>query len=155
MKRHPSLRRRAGSFPRGARASRGVALIEALIALTVLAVGVLGTLYFQGFVMSSATVSSQRLEAALLADELIAMAHSDTANAGCYANAGVTACGSAAAAAYMADWTARALARLPGAASHLPVVNFAADRTFTVTLQWVQKDGAVVRNHTMATQIGA
>lgn len=152
MNRRP---RRVPGRPRSARASRGVALIEALVAVTVLAIGVLGTLYFQGFVMSSATVSSQRLEASLLADELIAMAHSDTANAGCYANTGVTACGSATAAAYMADWTARTLARLPGAASHLPVVNYAADRTFTVTLQWVQKDGAVVRNHTMATQIGA
>jgi hypothetical protein len=55
----------------------------------------------------------------------------------------------------MTNWTARALARLPGAASHLPVVDYAADRTFTVTLQWVQKDGSVVRNHTVATQIGA
>ena len=134
---------------------RGVALIEALIAITVLAVGVLGTIYFQGFVMSMTTVSQQRLEASMFSEELLGMVLSDPTNAGCYANAGVTTCASANAAAFMTDWTTRAQARLPGSSTHPPAVTFAADRSFTITLQWVQKDGATVRNLIVATQIGS
>ncbi len=144
-------RRAAGAVPA---AQRGVALIEALIGLMVLAIGVLGSLYFQGFMVSSNTVSTQRMEAAMLAQELIAMASSDVDNVGCYATAGGGGCGSAQAGTYLADWLARATARLPGASANPPTAVLQADGVYTVTLFWIQKDGGTTRNHRVATQIG-
>lgn len=141
-------------MPAAGHGQRGVALIEALIGVAVLAIGVLGSLYFQGFMVSSNTVSGQRMEAAMLAQELIAMASSDADNVGCYATVGGGACGSPQATTYLLDWLARASARLPGAAANPPSVELLADGTYTVTLRWKQKDGGTIRNHRVATQIG-
>jgi type IV pilus assembly protein PilV len=146
--------------PRPARSTRprrvdqsGLALVESLVGLLVLAVGVLGALYFQGFMVAAATGSTQRIEASLLAEELVAMAHSDAANAGCYALTSTAPCASPSASAYLSTWRARVMSSLPGADSLEPTVQFSADRTFTVTLQWRQKETGTVRNHTLATQI--
>ncbi len=133
---------------------QGFALVEALISVVVLAVGVMGLLFFQGFLISSATVGNQRVEASLLAEELVSMASADPINAGCYANSGVTTCASAGARDYLSAWELRAKARLPGAAALPPTAVLANDRTYTVTLQWMQKDGGTIRNHRVATQIG-
>ena len=149
------FKRQAGVGARGRRIKEsGFALIEALISMVVLAVGVVGLLFMNGFLMSSATVSNQRLAASLLADELITMAQTDPSNAGCYATSGVTTCASPSAGQFRVDWSSRVQARLPGAAALPPVVDMDADRTFTVTVQWRQKDGSVTRNHRVATQIG-
>lgn len=137
------------------RAQSGVALIEALISFLILAIGILGVLYFQAFLISSMTVNGQRAEATILADELISMAQTDPANAGCLANAGNLACGSANAAAFFQQWLARAAQRLPGAAQLAPIVTHDADRTFTVALRWRQKDGGIERNHLVRTQLMA
>jgi type IV pilus assembly protein PilV len=133
---------------------QGFALVEALISVVVLAIGVMGLLYFQGFLISSATVGNQRVEASLLAEELVSMASADPINAGCYANSGVTTCASAGARDYLTAWVLRATARLPGADTLPPTAVLANDRTYTVTLQWKQKDGGTIRNHRVATQIG-
>ena len=155
MRRGPSHRpaRLAGSTRPGRANQSGLALIESLVGVLVLAVGVLGALYFQGFMVAAATGSTQRIEASLLAEELVAMALSDAANAGCYALSGTTTCASPSASAYLSTWQARVMSSLPGADSLAPSVQFAADRTFTVTLQWRQKETGTVRNHTLATQI--
>jgi len=146
---------RKSGVARCAKDQGGFALIEALISIVVLSVGVVGLLFMNGFLISSATVSNQRLSASLLADELITMAQTDPTNAGCYATTGVTTCASVTAGQFRTDWVNRVKARLPGASSLPPVVDMAADRTFTVTLQWRQKDDGLTRNHRIATQIGS
>lgn len=147
-------KRRAALAQEQPRLQRGVALIEALIGLMVLAVGVLGSLYFQGFMVSSNTVSLQRMEAAMLAQELIAMASSDPANVDCYATGGGGGCASGQASAYFADWLGRVATQLPGAAANPPTAVLQAGGVYTVTLFWIQKDGGITRNHRVATQIG-
>jgi len=146
--------RRTGSRS-GARSAGGFALIETLVSSAVLGMGVIGLLFVNGFLIASATVGNQRLAASLLADELITMAQTDPANAGCFANTVTTTCTSPAAGQFLTDWSARVTASLPGASSLPPVVEMRVDRTFTVTLQWRQKDSGLTRNHRVATQIGS
>lgn len=135
--------------------STGFALIEALVSIVVLAVGVVGLLITSGFLVTATTVSNQRLSAALLADELIAMAQADPANAGCYATSGVTTCASASAAQFRNAWVQRVQNELPGAVTLPPAVQWGVDRTFTVTVQWRQPDSGLTRNHRVATHIAS
>lgn len=91
------------------RATRGVALLEGLIALLVLSVGLLGLAAMQARLVAGSTAAQQRIVATALVDRLLSHALADAGNVGCYlvpAPTGAPACGSAAAADITAQWQA-------------------------------------------------
>lgn len=133
---------------------RGVGLLDALIALAILAFGMLALTGFQSKLVAQATEGQHRMQASQLADELLNTALVDsTANTWCYTLPATGACGSAAAQAYTLAWKARVQATLPGAVA--PTVTWnGAGTPMTAVLQWTwtTKDGstpAETRTHTV------
>lgn len=116
--------------------SRGIGLLDGLIALAILGFGLLGMTRMQISVVKQASDSQARMTAATLGDELLSTALVDLGNANCYTRPAVGPCTSAAAAATAAAWESRVAAALPGAVSAASVR--AGDR-LTVTIAWTGK----------------
>jgi Tfp pilus assembly protein PilV len=144
---------RARSRPRSVQA--GLALLEVLISVTLLAIGALAVLVVNGSLIAASTVGHQRAEAALLAQELIVMATTDPTQAGCYATVGQTACASSLARQGLENWQARVRARIPGVLAEGVSSEYAADQTFTVTVQWRSARSDQTRNLRLATHLGS
>lgn len=150
----------------------GVMLIEALIAILIFSIGVLGIIGLQGSAVKASTDSKYRSEAALLANELIGrMWASDRTQATLQ-----TAYSSANGAAYQQwAWAGTAatpgttsapaqgtvLGTLPGASANRPTVVIAPSvgtvlpsSVVTITIFWQVPGDAAVHNYMTMAQIG-
>lgn len=116
---------------------RGAGLLEALIAMAVLSVGVLGIAQFQMGMLAQTTDSQARLTASALADELLTLMRVDTDNANCYTLPQSGTCTSPAAQALAEEWAERAEAQLPGFVSATSARD--GDFQLLVTLRWTSK----------------
>lgn len=134
------------------RAQRGLGLIDALIAIAILAFGLLGMTRLQGRTVTAATDAQLRTTASQLADELLNTVLVDTANAACYTVPAVGACGSVAAAQRATDWAARVLAGLPGNVTRVVALDAATGR-MTLSIGWTSRDSADPRLLTVATDV--
>lgn len=135
---------------RGTAAQRGVALLEALIAVLVFSIGILALIGLQAFAVKSSADAKYRADASYLASQVINQVWVDQANIANYAlnaNAADCAAGAAPGNAHPAKpLIDQAAALLPGAAGDRQriVVNVAADPNLatqpinqvTVTLCW-------------------
>lgn len=133
---------------------RGSSLIEALIALLILSVAILGLIGLQANLLRIASQAQYRLEASLLAQNIAGMISVDAANAGCYALVAASALpcpvGSSQGAAQAEAWREEVLAALPNATE--PSIAVAADRTATVTLAWKSPKDPAFRNLVLVVQ---
>jgi type IV pilus assembly protein PilV len=132
------------------RATRGVGLIDALIALAILAFGLLALTRFQGRMLAQTTEVQSRWLAMQLADELLSTALVDGPNLACYSVPAAGVCNNATAKANTAAWAARAIDALPGASTALATV---AGTGLTVTLTWTGKDSQDPRQLTVQTDV--
>jgi type IV pilus assembly protein PilV len=132
--------------------SRGVGLLDALVAMAILAFGVLGMTRLQARMVAQATETQSRTTAMQLGDELLNSALVDTANAACYTVPQVGACGNVAAKARATDWEARSKAVLPGAPTAAAVLDAATGR-MTVTLTWTGKESREIRTLVAVTDV--
>lgn len=133
-----------------ARAQRGVGLLDAMIALAILAFGMLGMTRMQSNLVKQATDSQARLTASQLGDELLSTALVDLGNAACYTLPAAGACASVAARASTDAWKTRVLAALPGTPSATSAL--AGDR-LTVTISWTDKAAAEARTLQVTTDV--
>jgi type IV pilus assembly protein PilV len=133
---------------------RGALVLEALAAVCVFSLGVLGTLALQAQAMRSVDAARYRAEAASLAQTLLAMmATADAATlAARYSSSG-------AGEGYAAF--VRLARRLPGAdrSGNEPVVNVSAgpsnaSRRVAITLYWQLPDDVTRRRHDIAAVVG-
>jgi type IV pilus assembly protein PilV len=116
-------------------------LIEALIALLIFFIGVLGLVGLQATLVRGQTDTELRAEAAFLASDLVAQMWADGANVAKYGNcAGHGPCQA---------WVARVEERLPNSSSTV-AVNAAGG--VTITINWSASDGVEHRFST-ATSI--
>jgi type IV pilus assembly protein PilV len=131
------------------RAQRGLTLLEALVALVILAFSMLGLVGMQARLLGASTDAQHRVLAAALADRLLSHAVVDPTHAACYVlPAPPPDCSSAMASAIAAQWQAD-VAQLPdGAASAalltLPMAGGAftgSQQQLRVQLQWTGKSG--------------
>ena len=102
QRQHHQLRLTAGTARR--RASRGIGLLDALIALALLGFGLLGMTKLQTNLVRAGSESAARLTAAQLGDELLSTALVDVDNAACYTLPASGTCNSDAAAERAEDW---------------------------------------------------
>lgn len=130
--------------------ARGVGLIDAMIALAILAFGLLGLTRMQTNLVKQASESQARLTAAQLGDELLSTALVDVDNALCYTLPVDAGCASATAQARTEDWEARVLAALPGDVSAASVLD---DDRLTVTLTWTGKESGEERTLEVTTDV--
>ena len=120
------------------RHARGVGLLDGLIALAILAFGLLGMTRMQTNLVRQASDSQARLTAAQFGDELLNTALVDVDNAACYTLPAAGECASAAASARTTDWDTRVKAALPGTVTAASAL---ADEQLTVTLTWTGRTG--------------
>lgn len=149
----PSLSRQSGSM-----------LVEALVALALFSVGVLGVIRMQGAAIGLSGDAKLRSDAALLAEQIVATMWADQrASLSTYAHqpSGVlcnfsgTSSSNSNVSAWVGDTTklGTVLGSLPGTSIATQQIIVSADNKVTVTLCWQSpKDGAM-RNYVMYAQI--
>jgi Tfp pilus assembly protein PilV len=128
----------------------GAGLFDALIAMAILAFGMLAMTRFQGRTVTQTTEVQSRAAAVQLSDELLSMALVDTGNAACYTLPAAGACGNANARAGTDAWALRAAAALPGTVTSASTL---AGDQLTVVLTWTGKDSNEQRQLTAVTDV--
>lgn len=123
------------------RKGAGFALLEALVALLICAMGVLGVVGLQGAMTRAQTASTFRAEASFLAQQLIGDMWTDRAHLADY---DTSTCNAA-----CQDWRARVAARLPSGAA---TVTVAATGVVSIEIRWTAA-GESASRFTMATSI--
>jgi type IV pilus assembly protein PilV len=130
----------------------GFILIDAMIAIVLFAIGILGMITLQANAVSMASEAKYRTDAAMFADQVMAqMWGSDSATlAARFATGGP---------AYN-TWAAAVTDDLPGAAAHPPQITVDANNLVTVSIHWSPPDEAklgtttpIVHNYVSTTQI--
>ncbi|KLN54682.1 hypothetical protein VPARA_43240 [Variovorax paradoxus] len=122
--------------------TRGVALIEVLVAMLIFMLGVLGLVGLQGTMTRTQTDSKMRADAANLASEAIGRMWVDIANLSSYA--GATTC----TAASCLEWRNKVASVLPGGGA---VITVAANGDVAVTVSWAMPGGETHRYVTRST----
>lgn len=135
---------------RSAGRMRGLGLIDAMIALAILAFGLLGMTRMQTNLVRQSTESQARLTAAQFGDELLSTVLVDVDNAGCYTLPDAGACASDAARARAEDWQDRVLAALPGEVEASAAID---DQRLTVTINWTGKESGQTRTLEVTTDV--
>ncbi len=138
--RHRLLSRRRG---------RGVTLIDALIALAILAFGLIGMTRLQTRAIAQTSESQERLRAAVLVDQMISTVIVDAANRQCYVVPASGTCGSTVASTFAADWKTQVETTLPGGAA----TSALAGNQLTVTVTWTGKESRETRTHRGITDV--
>lgn len=123
--------------------SRGVTLIDSLIALAILAFGMLGMTRLQTRALAQGTEAQARLTAVQFVDELLSSALIDAANHDCYTLPAAGTCGSATARTFTNDLKTRAEGALPGGA--ITSTYTAASGQIYVRFTWTGKESGETR----------
>lgn len=120
-----------------AKAQRGVALLESLIALLIFSMGILAIVGLQGFMIKGTAESKARSDASFLAQNRVAMMWADPANLAGYAEVGTL------------------VPELPNGLRNTVVNIVQGGANVTVTVTWQQPGGAVHNYTTNASVMGA
>lgn len=137
MQEHPIMLTRAPARRRG---QRGMGLLDALVALGILAFGLLAMTRFQTKMVAQASEAQMRLVASQFADELMSLALVDAANVGCYTLPDAGACANNNAKVRAQDWKTRLVAALPSGAATSSITAVGAQQRFTVNIVWTARD---------------
>lgn len=138
-------------LPAKLRLSQGVGLLDALIAMAILAFGLLGMTRLQTRMVAQATETQTRMTAMQLGDELLNTALVDTANAACYTLPQTGLCSKGEAQTLATDWETRAKAALPGTPTAGAVLG--VNGRLTVTLTWTGKESQETRTLVSVTDV--
>lgn len=130
------------------RAQRGVALLEAMIACVILAIGLLGTIGLQARAYSAMNDAGTRAEAVIASDKLFGMMSTDTGHLASYALAAGAAPGTA-----LSKWYADTTTAIPGAVISvvLAAAPVGSSTAVTVTITWKRKATDVNGNQNTVT----
>ena len=137
--------------PRRAR-GRGIGLIDALIALAILAFGLLAITRLQGRMVTSTTDAQLRQTAVQLADELLSTVIVDVSNAACYTLPQSGTCGNAGAKTRTTEWATRVSAALPGSVTRTVTLN-AGTGQLTLNIAWTGKEASEARQLQVVTDV--
>jgi type IV pilus assembly protein PilV len=129
------MQRQEQLLTRRLRPQRGVGLLEALIALAVLAFGMLAMTRFQTRLIGAGTEAQNRLLAMRFGDELLNLVRVDTDNVACYTIPQGT-CASPSAESAREKWLTDVQASLP--LSQTPTAQISGNQ-LTVTINWSAK----------------
>jgi type IV pilus assembly protein PilV len=133
---------------------RGSSLIEALIALLILSIAILGIIGLQANLLRIGSQAQYRMQASLLAQNIAGMISVDGPNVGCYALVARSDFPCPASSTQGAEqaqaWREEVLATLPNASE--PSIAVAANRIATVTLSWKAPNDPATRNLVLVVQ---
>ncbi|MCD2519484.1 hypothetical protein LQ564_24575 [Massilia sp. G4R7] len=133
------------------KAQQGIALLEALLAIVILAIGVIGTVGLQARSVSALADAGQRVEAAIAANKLLGVMNTDFANLN-----GYTVAAGAAPPARLAAWHAETVRQIPGASIAVavtPGAAAAAPATVDITISWRRKADTPTNSHRIVSYL--
>ena len=131
--------------------TRGFGLVDGLVALAILAFGLLGLTRLQTRSLALGTESQARSTAVQFGSELLSAALIDNANYACYTLPAAGACGSPTGRAYTTDWNGRVAAALPGGAA--TSIYDAATSRLQVVVTWTGKSAGESRRMEATTDV--
>ncbi len=132
--------------------ARGSGLLDGLVALAILAFGMLAMTRFQGRMLAQTTEAQSRQVATQMSSELLATVLVDNANAACYTLPQAGICTNTAAATRAADWATRVGTALPGTVTSTATLNAATGR-MTLVVGWTGKDSGEPRRMETETDV--
>lgn len=128
---------------------RGVAMLEAMIAIVILAIGLLGTVGLQARSYSALSDASMRAEATIAGEKLFGIMSNDLPNLGNYALAENGAPSSA-----IAPWLAETKLQIPGAKVAVRLVTQSATTTMVeISIRWTRKTGSAENRHVLTSYV--
>ncbi|MEO7493583.1 MAG: prepilin-type N-terminal cleavage/methylation domain-containing protein [Massilia sp.] len=132
------------------RAQRGVALLEAMLAIVILAIGLLGTVGMQARAYSALSESSMRAEATLAAESLLGIMSTDVSHLDSYAYAHTGTPN-----AVLTGWYNATRASIPGAVIDITVAKTTGTERSKVdiAIAWTRKSGAATNTHRVTSYI--
>jgi type IV pilus assembly protein PilV len=132
------------------RKQEGIALLEALLAAVILAIGLLGTIGLQARAYSALSDAGMRAEATIAAEKLLGVMNSDQANLAAYELAANGVPGTP-----LAAWYTETRTRIPGAQIVVAVDTAAGatSREVAITISWTRKAGMPANAHRITSYI--
>jgi type IV pilus assembly protein PilV len=139
------------------RQQQGIALIEAMVATVILAIGLLGTVGLQARAFSAMNDASMRVEATLASEKLFGMMSTDVANLSAYAMAAGGTPGTV-----LAKWvdetkgTTTTKGTVPGAVISVAVApksNGTNSTAVTIKISWTRTAGGPVNTNTVTSYL--
>jgi type IV pilus assembly protein PilV len=118
---------------------QGIALLEAMIATVILAIGLLGTIGLQARAYSAMNEASMRAEATIASEKLIGLMSTDVAHIGDYAKTPTGAAGT-----LLAKWNKETIDTIPSAVTSVTVTpnsNGTNSTAVTVVITWQRRAG--------------
>lgn len=136
--------------PRPPRPQRGIALVEAMVAVVILALGLLGTIAMQARSYSALADTGMRAEATMAAEKLVGLMTTDQANLAAYALAS-----GATPSARLKPWYDETRAHIPNAQIAVALSPAAGTNgtQVVVTIGWTHKAGTASASHRVAAYI--
>jgi type IV pilus assembly protein PilV len=132
--------------------TRGVGVLDALIALVILSFGLLAMTRFQSRMVAQTTESQSRLVATQFGDELLSTVLVDVRNAACYTLPQTGTCASATAKTNTQAWATRLAAALPPPVTSGAVIDAATGR-MTLAITWTGKASQDTRQLQVVTDV--
>lgn len=132
------------------RPDQGIALLEALVAIALLAIGLLGAIGLQARSYSALADTGMRAEATIAADKLLGVMAADQANLSAYALATGGTVG-----VRLKPWYDETRAHIPGATIGVAVapVSGTGRTQVTVTIAWKRKANTAANQHSIVSYI--
>lgn len=128
----------------------GAAMIEAVVAVILLAVGLLGTVAMQARSYAAINDAGMRAEATLAADRLVGIVSNDYDNIDQYV---FTAKDKKQPSTALKPWMGETLDAIPGAAVDVAVVRGVTQTQVDITIAWQRRQNEEPNKHVMTTYI--
>jgi len=131
----------------------GIALLEAMIATVILAIGLLGTIGLQARAYSAMNEASMRAEATIASEKLFGLMSTDVTHLSSYAKTPTGTAGT-----LLAKWDAETKVAIPSAVTSVTVTpnsNGTNSTAVTVVIKWQRRTGgdAVANTSTMTSYL--
>ncbi|SFU63356.1 type IV pilus assembly protein PilV [Pseudoduganella namucuonensis] len=134
--------------PPAPRRQRGVALLEAIIAIVILGIGLMGTVGMQARAYSALSDAGARAEATIAGERLLGMMSNDTANLASYAvaeNGTPTA--------QLSPWLAETRVAIPNAIVSVVVTPQVGRSRVDISMRWTRKAGGAENRHVLTSYV--
>lgn len=128
----------------------GIALLEALLAILVLAIGLLGTIGMQARAYSAMSDASMRAEATMATERLLGVMSVDQSNLAAYAYSGTGAPSSS-----LATWYSQTRLNIPNATISVTVIPVTGTTRskIDIAITWLRKTGGQIGKHVVTSYI--
>jgi type IV pilus assembly protein PilV len=130
------------------RRQQGVAMLEAMIAIVILAIGLLGSVGLQARSYSALSDASARAEATIAAEKLLGIMSNDAANVNSYVLSEGGTGGTA-----VAPWLAETKQAIPSAIVSVQVTQQTRRAMVQISIRWTRKSGAEENKHVLTSYV--